>query len=408
MAKKYLNPIVAATVVVILYSVMPILSVFISAYITTYAYMLLVVSLLAFILLTGGIERLSFIVNLILPAILYIVCTFFIKTDSLTIWGYKSMLFIMPVIIGYYYIDYKPECLSLFSKALMLALVITAVTTVIGLIRFPEASRILATIATSDDEENIRFSWNNIGGYDFIYTCVLLYPMLILAYKLGRINRIVFFAAFLLLLTLVILSEYTTALLLFLISTILFFAGKRLNESQLLIFGIVAFWVVLLFWDFFSQFLIWLADLFKSDILTERLTALANGITGLENSESNRIELYRMSLNAFWSSPFFGRIFGSKMLGGGHSFILDSLADYGILGGITIVLTYRNVYRRFFKPYSMFPCYGYVLWAFFQAMILSTVNTGMWLGVLALFIPSLLYLIYKQDSEEIYENTMDS
>ncbi|MBR4909990.1 MAG: hypothetical protein IKZ47_01540 [Clostridia bacterium] len=408
MTKKLLNPITLATIVVILYSVLPILSVFISTYITTYAYMLLVTFLLGFILLTGGLERLGLMLFFATPMIVYVICSFFVKKDTLLIWGYQSMLFIMPVILGYYYNEYKPENLSLFSKILMAGIAITAVTTIVGLVQFPQAARILATIAESDNAENIKYGWHNIGGYNFVYICVLMYPMLILAYKLRRINRIVFLTAFSTLFVLVILSEYTIALILLSITSILFFAGKKLSERQLLIFGVVFFIALFVFWDVFSNFLLWLADVLNSDVLTERLTALANGFAGLEKSESNRIELYRMSLEGFAASPLFGRIIGEYSVFGGHSFILDSLAQYGILGGMAIVFVYRNIYRWFFKPFKSSPGYGYVLWSFVQAIILSTVNTGMWLEVLAFFIPATLFLIHKPDSEETYEDSMDS
>ena len=307
MARKMLNPVIMATVIVIVYMTMPILSIFISSYLTTYAYMILAVCLLGFILLSGGLDRINSMAYMIFPFAVYVVLTLFINTESILIWGYKSMIFLMPVILGYYYINYRPENMGIFAKFLIFAIVITAVTTIIGVIRYPEASRILATIAESDDVEAIEYWWNNIGGYDFVYTCVLLYPIVILAYKVKRINRLTFIMAFILLMALVIFSEYTTALLLVVITSILYLADRRLNANNLLFWGLTIFAAGFLFDNIFSQFLKWLAGILSSDTLTERLTALAGGITGLENSESNRIELYKMSLSGFWSSPIFGR-----------------------------------------------------------------------------------------------------
>ena len=408
MTRKVLNPINAATVVVLVYMIMPVLSVIISAYITTYAYMLLTVILVLFILLTGGIKRLNNILYLLTPFVIYVGCTFFTNKDSTLLWGYQSLLFLLPVILGYYYVFYRPEAIDLFSKALILFTLVTVVTTIVGLIEFPQASRILATIATSDDAEALKYGWHNIGGYSFIYVCVLLYPVLILAYKLKRINRIVFFSVFIVLLTLIILSEYTTALLLFIISSILFFFSKKLNPKQLFIVGILMFLAVFFLWDMFKNFLLWLADVIDNENISPRLVALSGGVTGIENFEDNRINLYRASINGFFSSPVFGKILGTTTTAGGHSFILDSLANYGILGIIAIIFVYRNIYRFFFKPFSDNVGYGYVLWAFVQAIILSTVNTGMWLNILTFFIPVLLTSIYKKDSEENHEDSLDS
>lgn len=408
MTRKALNPITLATIIVIIYTTMPILSVFISVYATTYAYMLLSAFLIVFIVLSGGIRRMSAIIYLTAPLLIYIVLTYAMHGDSILLWGYQNMLFILPVIVGYYFLYYRPENKSIFTGVIVLALLVTAVTTIIGLIRFPFAARTLATIAESDDPEIIKYSWLNIGGYDFVYIVVLLYPILILAHKLKKIKAITFWIAVVLIFTLVVLSEYTTALILITLSSVLYFMGKNLTARQLLLLGISFFILLFFLWPVFSKFLLWVAGLFNSETLNERLTALAGGITGLENAESNRLALYRTSLEGFMSSPVFGRILGAETTNGGHSFILDSLANYGIIGGIVLVISYRNIYKTFFKPFSSEQSYGFVLWAFTQTVILSLVNTGMWLNVIAFFIPVILSVIYELKSEETHENSLDN
>lgn len=226
MTRKILNPVTVASLTVIVYMAMPILAVIISTYVTTYAYMLLTVFLAGFIMLYGGIKRLNTIIRMFAPFFIYIGCTFFKRGNSTLLWGYQSLLFLLPALIGFYYMNYRSENINVLSKVLIIALFVTSITTIIGLIQFPNASRILATIATSDNAEALKYHWHNIGGYDFVYICVLLYPMLILAHKLRRINRITFFIVFALLLALIIISEYTIALLLFIISSILYFSGN--------------------------------------------------------------------------------------------------------------------------------------------------------------------------------------
>lgn len=411
MTRKALNPVTLATIIVIMYMTMPIVSVFISTYTTTYAYMLLTVFIIGFIMLSGGVRQLNTMVYLLFPFAVYIACTFFIKTDSILLWGYQSMLFILPVLLGYFYLYYKDNANSMLAIAIIITVIITVVTTIIGLIRFPYAARVLATIATSDDPEALKYDWNNIGGYTFTYTVVLLYPILILAYKLKRINRLVFLITVAVIMMMIILSEYATALLLMIVSSVLFFATRRFNARHAFIFGIVLILSMLLLWGGIEKLLLWLAENLESETLSERLTALAGGITGVENSESQRIDLFRKSLEAFTKSPVFGQLLNGKSISGGHSFILDTLADYGVLGGAALVLAYRNIYRYFFKPFSKNTGFGYVLWAFVQTIILSTVNTGMWLTVLTFFIPLLLTLIYNSDNEDvedIYEDSLDS
>lgn len=407
MVKKMLNPIIAATIIMILYMIMPVMTVIISKFITTYAYMLMCVVLFCFIMLTGGIKRLSAMVYVLAPLGLLILYSFFVGNEPLVIMGYQGVLTLLTVAAGYYYLYYRSDAIPVFSKIILAAIIVTAVTTIIGVIRFPEASRILATIATSDDEQNLLFGWNNIGGYEYIYICVLLYPVMILAYKLRKIGRVAFLFMFLLLFILVIFSEYTIALILIMITSFLYFAGKKTNAGQLLLIGIVLFALLFLFQSVVNSFLLWLADTLGSDTLGERLTALAGGVNGLEGSESNRIALYQASIDAFLERPIFGNTFNGFSVGGGHSFILDTLANHGILGGITIVLLYRNIYKVFFVPFRRQEGYGFVLWTFVQTIILSMVNTGMWSMVIGMFVPIFLSQIYNTYDEGYYENSLD-
>ena len=409
MVKKLLNPMVAATIIMILYIIMPVMTVLISKFITTYAYMLMCVALFSFIMLAGGANRFSELFGVLAPLIVFIICTFFCTRDTLVIWGYRSLLLLLVVAAGYYYMYYRDDAIPVFSKFIIFAVVVTAITTIIGVIRFPEASRILATIETSDSEDNLIFNWNNIGGYEFVYTCVLLYPVLILAYKMRKIGRVTFLALFFFLVMLVIFAEYTIALILVMITSLLYFAGKKTNAGQLLIIGIVLFALLFLFQSTVNSFLVWLSDNLGSDIISERLTSISGGVSGIESSESNRLELYELSFNAFLKSPAFGNMFYKGAVSGGHSFILDSLADYGLLGGITLVVLYRNIYRFFFKPFKREDGYGFVLWAFVQTVILSSVNTEPWLAVLTFFMPAIISEIYERRREEdIYEYYMDS
>ena len=408
MTRRGINPIEAATIIVIMYTVMPITTVFVSTFTTTYAYMLICLILLGFIMLAGGIKRMRAIINMLFPFVLYVACTFFNRNNSFVLWGYLSMLFITPVILGYYFMYYREESAPFYAKVIIAAIIITAITTIIGVIQFPFAARVLATISASDDPENLKYSWHNIGGYNFIYTAVLLYPLLILACKLKKISRIVFLSLVITLFAMVIISEYATALILIILTSVLYFAGKKLNTGQLLILGIIVLALIFLFRPIFENALLWLANSLGSEVLSERLTALAGGYEGLENSESNRIELYRMSLNGFIQSPVFGKILGAYTSSGGHSFILDTLADYGIIGGAVIVSAYKNIYKFFFAPFRNNDGYGYVLWAFVQSIFLSTINTGMWLSVTAFFVPVLLSLIYNTNIEGNYEDSLDS
>jgi hypothetical protein len=157
---------------------------------------------------------------------------------------------------------------------------------------------------------------------------------------------------------------------------------------------------------FISRLLIYLGDLTGSQTISDRLSALAGGQSGLEASEDNRIDLYRRSLTTFLKHPIFGTFLSGGGGVGGHSFILDNLGHYGILGAVLMFWMYRTIYRCFIAPFKGKAGYGYVLWAFLQTILLSLINTGMWLTVLTLILPILVGNIYGY-GELNYENPLD-
>lgn len=395
---------------VLLYSIMPIVQRLTSNYLTTYFYMMVVVVLVVLILVLDRPENLNEYGTFLLPFIIYGVLTYFTTAQDVVMWGYQTLLFWLPVILGYYFTQDTFRIMGSYSKIIIFAIIVTMITTIIGCIRNPAAARILATVS-SNDAASSTYDMQNIGGYNFVYIMILLYPVLILAYKTKRIKLVTTLILTAVILTTVIVSEYTTALLLFIISSFLFLTKRTLSARGIVVISAIAILFLVFFTNAVSDFLRWLGGLTGSDVIARRLDALAGGAIGLEASEDNRIELYRMSLNTFGGSPIFGTLFEGRRHDGGHSFILDSLAQFGLLGGALLFFMYKRVFTRFFLPFKNKPGFGYVVWTFIQAIILSLVNTGMWLEVLCLYAPILFYWIYgteKATTEEQDNNRASS
>lgn len=207
----------------ILYIIMPIISRAISTYFTTYSYMLIALLIFIGVIFGNGMESLNeYGGGVLLPFILFQVLTFFTRTDSLLLWGYSVVLGLMPIIVGYHIVYYKSWNVPYYSNLIVFTLIITVLTTCTGLVKFPFAARILATIESSDNPEAVLYDWYNIGGYEFVYIIVLLYPILILAYKKRKIGLIPTILGVIACFSMVVLSEYTTALLLLMITSLLF------------------------------------------------------------------------------------------------------------------------------------------------------------------------------------------
>ena len=396
---------------IILYTIMPIVARLTSRYLTTYFYMGLIVVFVLLVMVMDDAKNLNKYMSFLLPFIAFQMLSLFSPIGDVLLWGYGILAVLLPVIVGYYLTEDVKRIIKPYYTLLIISMIITIITTIIGCIQYPGASRIMATISSSQDANAIMYDMKNIGGYYVIYFMVLLYPVIILAYKIKKIKMFTAIAISVIILVMAVYSEYTTALVLFVLSSPMLFMKRDFSLRGVIIITIAGFLILFLFSGLITGFFDWLSKQVSSEDMADRLSALAGGVQGLENAEDNRIELYRMSLNKFLTHPLFGTLFESYKLNGGHSFILDNLASYGLIGGALMYFMYRRIFERFFLPFKDKPGFGYVIWTFIQAIILSIVNTGMWLEVLCLFCPILFYWIYETEpkTEEIEnEDTLDS
>ncbi len=393
-------------IIILAYSIMPIVSRIFSMYLTTYAYLAVVIFTLLAIVVLQGQNFIVQIISIIFPILMLQFLIYVVSSPSLILWAYGILTELLAVIVGFFILkieDYK--IVRVFTFLLFLFLLITAITTIIGLQNDPEAARYLATVAEADDEKNVKYNLMNIGGYEFVYTFALIYPAVIYGFKRKKINIIVLIAYIILDIVLIINTGYTIALLLFIMSTVFVFLRRDISVKAIIAIIIISILVMIVFFPLVARGLEALADVIDNETIATRLKDLAGGKEGLEASEDNRLERYMMSFNSFLSHPIFGGMFNPVSLGG-HSFILDRIAQYGMFGVFALIFIYRAIYIKFYRPYKNKKGYGFVFWTFLQSIILSFVNTGMRISVLALFVPIIFTYVDKKGNK--YENSLDS
>lgn len=383
--------------IVVIYSVMPIITRIFSSFLTTYSYMLILMLLVVMIVFGRGKESFFCYANILLPFIIYQIVIQFETEMSLIDWGYDSLYSLIPLILGYYIINTDNDRITEISRVFVIACIITTVTTIIGTINYPNASRYLATAANASDSLRTFYDWNNIGGYGFVYTIVLLYPLLIFASKQKLIGIMPTIICTMAILTLIICSEYTIALLLFMASSILFLVGKDMSVSNLIVLMLFVAILCFAFWEKVSDIFLLLGNSIQSENLSERLLAIAGGKSGLETTEDLRWVYISNAFESFLSQPLFGGLFSGNRVLSGHSFIIDFLSKYGLAGLGLIIWMYRKIYVYFYKRYESVLGYGYIIWFFVQTIILSIINTSMWLYVLALFGPVMIESLVKKN-----------
>ncbi|MBQ6979030.1 MAG: hypothetical protein IJQ07_00090 [Clostridia bacterium] len=392
--------------VILAYSIMPIVSRLFSAYLTTYAYLAVVLVTVLAVLLIGKQDFLINLFPIIIPLIILNVLIYFSTNPSIIMWVYSLLLNILAIVIGIYVIQsYDTKLLKILTYFILVIHGITALTTIIGLNNNPDAARYLATVADSNEADAVKYGFMNIGGFEFVYSVALIYPAIIYGFKRKKIHVSIVIIYAVIDFILVINTGYTIALLLFIASTVFVFFRNNLTVKNVVIIFVITLLVSLLVFPLFSYLLDALADVIGNETIAERLRDLAGGREGLEASEDNRLALYMTSLTSFITHPLFGGMFNSVSIGG-HSEILDKIAQYGIFGLIAIVLIYSAIYKKFFKVYKNESGYGYVFWIFMQAVILSVLNPGMWIYQLALMIPVILAYINQKENKN--EGSLDS
>ena len=271
-----------------------------------------------------------------------------------------------------------------FAKTLLIfflfCYIITGVTTYIGCGLFPGASRALAAAYAQNEFEIINlYRQYNIGGFDFIYCLVLFVPLSIFVIK----NKIVVFNRMKLLIWVLLLgslfviikSEYFTAIMLYSVSFICFLFTNNTTSKRFWTIIILCILFIVVFISFIPVLFSNLSSLTESKILSNRFEDIGsilsggNATSGDKDTEG-RINLYLTSWQAFLSSP----IIGTGKNGGGHSFILDYMAKYGLVGVLLEIYLFSKIFKFSIKPFFNTVSYPFILFAFMLQIIMAFLN----------------------------------
>ncbi len=265
--------------------------------------------------------------------------------------------------------------------------IVTAITTFIGNTKYSGASRLMATLDNNDPMRQL-YAGENIGGFVFIYELVLFVPLIICLINNKNLNRILGIAMLILFAATVFESEYTTALLTFILSLLLLFIPKITKGK------IIVLVIILALLSYFSN--VFLADAFEdlsksveSETLSIRFEEIAEFLREGDASEDsnalNRLELYRKSINAFFSSNMLGT--WNSSLVGGHSFVFDTIGVFGVFGILMIFIMYKTIYKYFINPYKEKDFYPYLYYVYIMAIFMACINPKTYIFIFICVIP---------------------
>ena len=273
----------------------------------------------------------------------------------------------------------------LIVSSFIICFAVTALTTYLGCLQFPSAARTLAngTFVESNPETVALYRSLNIGDFLFVYTAVPMLPLLLYLYRNGTYNKWVVFGLLILYSVAIYKTQYATAFLIGLVALLFLLLPLRLTPRNISKRIFVAVILVILFLPIITLLLETLSKSVDSEVLSQRfqeLSSFSNNESSLDEDSDlgTRFQLWTSSFKGFLEHP----ITGCYVLGktetlkwlGWHSFILDAMCRFGILGLFFVVLMFRRIYKHFLLPYRLHPIYIYAYVAYWINIIQCLLN----------------------------------
>jgi hypothetical protein len=269
-----------------------------------------------------------------------------------------------------------------------------------GLKEFPFASRELAS-GMARDPNFMLYNSRNIGGFDFTYLVPIVIPMFLFMYSKKTINLLQLVIILYLLINFVFLTQYTTAIIFVFVALLSFLFARNYTPRKFIII-LMSFSLIFIFLKPLIGFLFfYLAIDNVSPDVAMRFIALGEKMMGVETTNDAyllREEVYNKSIQVFLSDPILGGVFHGSNNIGGHSFILDIITSFGLLGLISLIFAYRKIFRCFYLPFRYESYYGYMLWALLVSIILAILNTVPNILAVGFILPMAAYLIQQKQN----------
>ena len=275
--------------------------------------------------------------------------------------------------------------------------VVMIVCTIIALFQNPSIARLMASSTNFEGglAEIRTYQRQGVAAYDFS-AVVMFFPVVLMAYyrEFGMKKYQFILGQLLFFLFLYKVQTSTTMILSLVITAISFFINDKTSKK----FIVQAFLIIFIMAVLFPFFL---------DIVAPFVggTAFEGKVTGLkEFSETGqtagevlgRYELYQISMDSFSRNIMFG---DARSAIGGHCYILDRLAQYGIFGVsilmCSLLLMFQRVLNWITYPYRWY--YLLCMFALISFMCIKNVaGLDYWLYIYV-YIPCMFkYFEYKK------------
>ena len=275
--------------------------------------------------------------------------------------------------------------------------VVVIVCTIIVLFQNPSIARLMSSSTNFEGGLAEIRTYQRLGvvAYDFS-AVVMFFPVVLMAYyrELGMKTYQFILGQLLFFLFLYKVQASTPMILSLVITSISFFINDKTSKN----FIVQAFLIILIMSVLFPFFLDIVAPFVGDTAFESKVTGLKEfSETGHSSGEVlGRYELYQISMDSFSRNIMFG---DARSAIGGHSFIFDRLAQYGIFGVsilmCSLLLMFQRVLNWITYPYRWY----YLLCVFaliFFMCIKNVAGLDYWLYIFV-YIPCMFkYFEYKK------------
>ena len=354
--------------------------------------MLVIVFLLLLIIYSNPNRYIKYLIPFLLLILLEVMFRAVYSINTIPLFLYGRLIWLLPALISYFVIyNNRINISKIILNAGVIGLFVTSLTSSFWLLNDPLAARILATIGDSKNYNLVELNMNNVGGFNIVYIVVTIFPMII-ALRKERVMKMppfliisVSFALY------IYMSQYAIALILFVFGGVSYFTIIKKFNRKYILFVILIISSILIFKSSISYMIYNIANRLESIILSERLVYISDLLANKDvssNEIDGRFNLIGSALKTFIRNPIFGTFMNNTNSGiSGHSFILDNLAKFGILGFAGIYLLYFQIYKYFFRPYRNQNFFIYMLYSFFISIVLGLFNPIDSLFAIAFIVP---------------------
>lgn len=261
------------------------------------------------------------------------------------------LLRVVPLFVGItlctYYFRFSNDIKGqriLFWFALV-SISLYCITTSIGLIRYPDASRDLASSVFGDIKMTKYYYQIGIGGYGFISALAYFIPLIIALFRGINIRKwkLLFFVLGLITIYTIINAQYTGQFLIFLLALLLSLLGSSFTKYKVpIILSIITLYIVPS--NIYANLISSLAELIPGDILKDRLFDVAETFSKTDINKAYthtgaRYQRIPFLWSEFIKSPIYG---GGQSTG--HNMWLDHLSLYGLIGIVPWFFLLRDNY----------------------------------------------------------------